>query len=198
MSDPPPRIRPGSRAEIGALNALIVWLIARATGTEEPPHLFTTLARNRRLFRAWLLFAGALMPRGMLPREDTELVILRVATNCRCDYEWRHHERLAARAGLTPQAVGRVIDGPQAPGWTARQRLLLSAADELHERRELPGELWRALRRELGEPELIELCLLIGHYELLAMFINTVRIERDAAHAASSRRAGWLRSSRSG
>ena len=64
-----------------------------------PPNLFSTLARHRRLFRAWLRFAGALMPRGSLPRADTELVILRVAHNSRCEYEWRHHERLGPRPG---------------------------------------------------------------------------------------------------
>jgi NAD(P)-dependent dehydrogenase (short-subunit alcohol dehydrogenase family)/alkylhydroperoxidase family enzyme len=171
MSEPPPRIAPGSGSEIGWLNALIVAVIARAAGTQRP------LARHRRLFRAWLRFAGALMPRGTLPRADTELVILRVATNCRCDYEWRHHERIAAAFGLTSEMVGRVIDGPSAPGWTRRQILLMKAADELHERRELSDELWSRLRKELTEPQLIELLMLIGHYELLAMAINTLRIE---------------------
>jgi alkylhydroperoxidase family enzyme len=46
------------------------------------------------LFRRWLWFAGALMPGGRLPRDETELVILRVAHNTDCDYEWGHHERI--------------------------------------------------------------------------------------------------------
>ena len=76
-----PRVAPGRRAEIGAANALITSVIGRAAGTNRPPHLFTTLARHRRLFRRWLRFAGALMPGGKLPRRDTELVILRVRTS---------------------------------------------------------------------------------------------------------------------
>src|SRR5438270_92593 len=79
-----PRLAPGTRREIGALNALIVRAIGLATGGR-PPNVFTTLARHRRLFRAWLRFAGRLMPRGTLPRADTELVILRVAHHCGCD-----------------------------------------------------------------------------------------------------------------
>ena len=74
-----PRIRPGTPAEIGRVNTLITRAIGRASRTDRPPNLFTTLARRRGLFRGWLMFAGRLMPGGTLPREDTELVILRVA-----------------------------------------------------------------------------------------------------------------------
>jgi hypothetical protein len=38
------------------------------------------------------VLASELMPGGRLPREDTELMILRTAHNCRSDYEWRAHE----------------------------------------------------------------------------------------------------------
>ena len=190
MSERSPRIAPGASRDIGPLNSLIVRAIARGGGMSSPPNLFTTLARNRRLFRAWLIFAGVLMPRGSLPRADTELVILRVATNARCDYEWRHHERIATRAGLTAEEVWRVIDGPDAAGWSPRQSLLLRAADELHQRRELSGEVWAGLRDELSDKQLIELLVLIGHYELLAMVINTLRIEPDPSPLAGPGRSG--------
>ena len=91
-----PRIEPGSRRQTGTVNALIASAIGAATGGG-PPHIFTTLGRHRRLFRPWLRFAGRLMPGGELPRQDSELLILRVAANCGCDYEWRHHERIGRR-----------------------------------------------------------------------------------------------------
>ncbi len=184
MNAQQPRLRPGSRKQIGPLNSLIVTVIGRAAGTRRPPNVFTTLARNRRLFRAWLRFAGALMPRGSLPRADTELVILRVAHNSRCDYEWGHHQRLGRAAGLSEAEIGRVLDGPAAAGWSPRQSLLLSAADELHDRRELSDELWASLSEEFSDAELIELLMLIGHYEMLAMTINSLRVQPDE-HADS-------------
>src|SRR5215207_9657668 len=97
--DGQPRIAPGNRRQIGFVNALITGVIGRASHGR-PPNVFTTLARNRGLFRRWLLFAGGLMPGGKLPRRDTELVVLRVAANCDSEYERRHHETLARRAGL--------------------------------------------------------------------------------------------------
>jgi len=174
-----PRIAPGSRGEIGRLNSLIVSAIGRAAGTPEPPHLFTTLARHRRLFRRWLRFAGGLMPGGTLPRRDTELLILRVAHNCDCAYERGHHERIAPRAGVLPDEIERVAEGPDAPDWSARDAALLRAADELHDRRTISDETWAELRPELSEVDLIELCMLVGHYEMVAMTINGLRIEPD-------------------
>jgi NAD(P)-dependent dehydrogenase (short-subunit alcohol dehydrogenase family)/alkylhydroperoxidase family enzyme len=174
-----PRVPPGKRAEVGDVNALILEILRRGARTPRAPNLFATLARHRRLFRAWLRFAGALMPRGTLPRADTELVILRVAHNCGCEYEWRHHQRLGKAAGLAAASIERVREGPDASGWSSRESLLLRCADALHQSRGVSDELWAALRLELSEVELIELVMLVGHYEMLATTIETLRIAPD-------------------
>jgi alkylhydroperoxidase family enzyme len=173
-----PRIAPGGPAEIGRVNYGLARLIGAASGGP-PPHVFTTLARHRRLFRRWLRFAGALMPGGVLPRADSELVILRVAHNAGSDYEWRHHERLGAAAGLSAERIAAVRQGPEAPGFTERQSLLLQATDELHADRTISEPLWTRLRPVLSDQELIELCLLVGHYEMLAMTLNALAVQLD-------------------
>ncbi|HEV7773657.1 MAG TPA: carboxymuconolactone decarboxylase family protein [Conexibacter sp.] len=119
------------------------------------------------------------MPGGTLPREEAELVILRVAHNTGCDYEWVQHERLAQRAGLSADEVARVRNGAAAPGWSPRQTLLLRAADELHAERRIGDELWVELAREYDERGLIELCLLIGNYEMLAMTLRSLEVQLD-------------------
>src|ERR1700722_15067867 len=132
----PPRIPPGSTADIGRRNALIAKALGAAMGTG-PPNIFTTLSRHRRLFLPWLRFAGRLMPGGTLPRADTELLILRTAHNSGCEYEWRHHERIGQAAGMSREEIQRVREDVGAGGWGERQRLLLRAADELHASRVL-------------------------------------------------------------
>lgn len=173
-----PRISPGDRSQIGPVNAAIAWVIGRASGGR-PPNIFTTLGRHRGLFRRWLWFAGGLMPGGKLPRRDSELVILRVADNTGCAYEWSHHERLGRRAGLSAEEVERVRSGPDAPGWSPRQQLLLRAVDEMYADGEIGDELWAGLAAALEDRLLIELCLLIGHYEMLAKTLNTLRVQID-------------------
>jgi hypothetical protein len=156
------RIRPGGRREIGVVNAAIARALGAATGGP-PPRIFTTIARHRRLFRPWLRFAARLMPFGVLPRRDGELVILRVAHLCDSEYERIQHVRLAREAGLSRDEIERVAEGPAAPGWSARQAALLRATDELHEQRDLSDERW----------------MLVGHYEMLAMTLNSLRVEPD-------------------
>ena len=174
-----PRIAPGGRRDVGPF----VWTVARIAGRAmrtNPPNLFLTLGRHPRLFRGWLRFAGRLMPRGRLPRRDTELVILRVAHLTACEYERVHHVRLGRRAGLTDDDLARVAEGPLADGWAARERAILAAVDALHGERDLDDARWTALRGHLDQRETIELLLLAGHYEMLATTINTLRIEPDA------------------
>jgi alkylhydroperoxidase family enzyme len=176
----PARIQPGTRRDTGPLNALIARVIGLGAGTDGPPALFSTLGRHRRLFRPWLRFASRLMPGGKLPRADAELVILRVALLCDSAYEWTQHERIAPRSGLDEAAVARVREGADAPGWTPRQAAILRAVDELHAERTLGDERWEALRAAgLSEKELIELPMLTGHYEMLAMTLNALRIPPD-------------------
>jgi alkylhydroperoxidase family enzyme len=173
-----PRIAPGDRRQLGLVNFGIAKLAGVAT-RGRPPHIFTTLGRHRGLFRRWLWFAAALMPGGKLPREETELLILRVAHNSGSEYEWSQHERIGRRAGLSDEQIARVREGPGAAGWSERQALLLSAADELHADGRIGAELWERLSGVLDEVRLIELCMLIGHYEMLAMTLNSLEVEPD-------------------
>ena len=168
------------------MNHVVTRVLGLATGGA-PPRVFTTLAHHRRLFRRWLPFAGALMPGGVLPRADSELVILRVAHNTGSEYEWRQHERLAQGAGLSAAEVAQVRDGAAADGWRHRQSLLLRAADELHEERTISDDLWAELRPLLSDQELIELCMLVGHYEMLAMTLNALAVEPDPVPARPPR-----------
>ena len=173
-----PRIGPGSRRELG----LSIWVFSRLAGRATrtaPPAIFTTLGRGRGLFWGWLHFAGRLMPGGKLPRRETELVILRVATVRGCAYELAHHVRLARRAGVTAEDVERVRVGSEAAGWSDHERLLLRATEELLSTRDLGDDTWAALRAAYDERRLVELLLLVGHYDMLATTLTTLRIEPD-------------------
>lgn len=188
-----PRVRPGTVKDIGLTNAAIARLLGAVAGGG-PPNVFMTLARHRQLFRKWLLFAGGLMPGGVLPRADSELLILRVAHNTGCDYEWAHHERIARTAGLTEEQVQRVRHGPDADGWSIRQGLLLRAADQLHADHTIADDLWQRLRALCRDVELIELCMLVGHYEMLAMTLNALGVAPDVTPATPPRAVRVLQS----
>jgi alkylhydroperoxidase family enzyme len=172
---PPARIAPGTADEIGQIN----FLVARLGLGVPAPNLFTTLARHRSLFRRWLWFAGELMPGGQLPRADTELIILRTAHNCSSEYEWRAHQQPARAAGLTGRHVEQVPLGTTGQSFNSHPRLLLRATDELHVHRTLSDTTWAQLCSRYDDARMIELCMLVGHYEMLAMTLNSLRLQPD-------------------
>jgi alkylhydroperoxidase family enzyme len=173
-----PRIAPGGRADIGLINWLFSLAAGRAIGTHTP-NIFTTLGRHRGLFRRFLFYNGGMMPGGKLPRQDTELVILRVAHLCDSAYERDHHERIGRRVGLSAEEIARVAEGPEAAGWTPRRAALLRAVDELTADHRIADATWAALRPELDDKQLIELCLLAGHYTALAGTLNSLGVQVD-------------------
>ncbi|MFL6159774.1 MAG: carboxymuconolactone decarboxylase family protein [Marmoricola sp.] len=175
-----PRIAPGGVKELGPLIWGFSRIAGRATGTA-PPAIFTTLGRGRGLFWGWLHFAGKLMPGGKLPRRETEMVILRVAALRSCDYEFTHHVRLGRRAGVTGEDVERIKIGSDAIGWKGHEQLLMRTTEELLGTRDLSDASWTALRSAYDERTAIELLLLIGHYDMLATTLMTLRLEPDPA-----------------
>lgn len=173
-----PRIAPGGLRDLGLVNHAICAGAAVVTKGSRP-NLFTTLGKHRGLFRGWLWFSSKLMPFGALSRRETEIVILRVAHLRACEYELRHHVHLGRRAGVTSADVERVMIGPDAPGWSPREHVLLRAVAALHEHRDIDDATWDAMRAELDERECIEAILLVGQYESLATTIQALRIQPD-------------------
>ncbi|HEU0023520.1 MAG TPA: carboxymuconolactone decarboxylase family protein [Thermoleophilaceae bacterium] len=142
-------------------------------------NIFRTLARHPALFQAWGPFGGYLLTNGTLSFEDRELLILRTGFNCRSPYEWGQHVRIALNGGMSRETVDRVAEGPGADGWSAREAALLRAADELHGSASISPDTWQALAGELDEQQLIELCVLVGQYHLVAFMLNAVGVQPE-------------------
>jgi len=145
----------------------------------EPLAVFGTLARHPKLFASWLPFAGRLLEGGTLDRRCTELIILRAAANMGSDYEWGQHVQIGTDLGIERDTIERVLVGPSAEGWSPLEALLLQATDELHSERHITSSTWDTLCEHLTEPQLIEVCFLVGQYEMLAMFLRTVGVKLE-------------------
>lgn len=168
----------GSLSELGLINWTICKLIARKQQVPQA-HLFTTLGRHRRLMWTWLPFGGMLLGIGKLPKRDTELVILRVGHLRGCEYELQHHRRIAKRAGLDDTTQAAIFTGPDAEGLTDRQRVLLTAIDELLDTRTLSDQTFGKLSEHLDQPSLIEFVTLAGQYDALAATLVALRVPLD-------------------
>jgi alkylhydroperoxidase family enzyme len=141
-------------------------------GRQDVPDVISVLHLNPRLFWPWLVFASRLMPYGKLPATLREKIILRTGWNCRSRYEWGQHVEIALRVGVTDAEIVALTQGPQACA-DQRDRAALQACDELCSGYQISDTTWQALAGLFSDKELVELTLLIGHYQMIAGFLNS-------------------------
>ncbi|HEX5587230.1 MAG TPA: carboxymuconolactone decarboxylase family protein [Acidimicrobiia bacterium] len=134
-------------------------------------NIYTTLVRAPDLAEAMTTLGRNLRGDG-IPLRHRETLILRTGWNCRSNYEFAQHRRLANHGGMTDADVQRIIDGPDAPGWDPIERTLCTLADELHERQQVSDDTWNALAADYDDAQLIQAVLLVGYYHLVSFSLN--------------------------
>ena len=112
-------------------------------------------------------------------RRDREIVIDRTCARCGCEYEWGVHVAyFAARVGLTAAQVTSLTHGVAGdPCWTdERDRVLIEAADALHDSHDIDDPLWERLSAVLDDAQLIDLLLLAGWYHAVSYAARATRL----------------------
>ena len=181
MTAGPPRIEPVPSDQWD--ERLTRLLSSAPGGTEEPMHLFTTLAHQPELFRRWLGFGGALLA-GRLPGRLRELVILRTAYRFDAPYEWAHHIELAEAQGISGAEVAALGGDLSVLDWDPFERAALAAVDETAEGGAATDATWSVLARSLSAADLVELFMLIGHYVMLSTVLRSLRVPLEPSAVA--------------
>jgi len=146
----------------------------------DPPrvlNIFSTLIRHVDLYRAFMRFGAHMLRHNTLQPQWRELVILRIGYLCRCAYEFHQHARIGRQVGLTEADIEAVRAGPGATHWSAAQRALLQATDELHAQQCISDATWAELEQSLDEKKRIDLVFTAGQYTLVSMALNTLGVQ---------------------
>ncbi len=145
-------------------------------GGNEPLVLFTTLARDRRLF--FKMFTSGLLDRGHLTIRQREIVIDRVTARCGAEYEWGVHvAAYAAKAGLNERQIASLVeDGASDDHWSVEDRLLIRLCDSLHDSCTVDDDLWESLTKYHSDEAIIELLMLAGYYRMVSYLVNGLRL----------------------
>lgn len=152
------------------------------TSMTEVPEIVATMLRHPELYERYIEFGIQIGPRGALPFRDRELVILRIGWLCRAPYEWGEHVKKGKEAGLSAVEIERVTLGATAPGWSRHDEALMRAVDELYTDAMISDETWAILAETYGDKQLIELPMLIGHYQGIAFSQNSLRLRLNAGN----------------
>ncbi|MFG2226518.1 carboxymuconolactone decarboxylase family protein [Streptomyces sp. NPDC048644] len=123
-----------------------------------------------------LLFSERTSPR------DRELAILRVALRTGAAYEWANHTLGALGAGVSEAEI-RAVNDPEA-SWPEADAALLRTVDELCADDCVSDGTWAALRATRDDAEIIEFCLLVGYYRMMAGFLNSAGIQPEPGRPA--------------
>lgn len=145
-----------------------------------PLTLFTSLARDKRLFERFM--AGGLLDRGRLTLRQREIVIDRTTALSGSEYEWGVHIAFfAARAGLTAaQVSATTTENADDPTWTDEDRALIRACDQLHRTCDLDDSSWRDLRTHFPEEAILEVLMLAGYYRTVSYLTNALRLPLES------------------
>jgi alkylhydroperoxidase family enzyme len=139
------------------------------------------LSINPRLFRPYLSWNTRMMPRGKLPRQQTEAVIIHTAWVCGSVYEWTQHKAVGRGAGLTKAQVEAAGPEPTSGLFDDQTRTLLAAIPELLEGHMLSDESYDSLRAFLSPALILEFIMLVGTYAALAGALNTFGVPLEDA-----------------
>ena len=178
------RVAPLPSVEQTLIQKFLLWLTKRAAKASSNLNVFLVLARLGPIFPRYLLFLSHLLMKGRLSRVDKERVILHLAWRLGCRYEWVHHFHMATDLGLSTREILSMADR-DSPLWDDRTRSLVQAADELLDKKVLTDMTWAQLRPHLNGDETVELCMLVGHYVMVAMTINATGIQPEASYLES-------------
>jgi 4-carboxymuconolactone decarboxylase len=143
-------------------------------------NIFTTLAHNPKALRAFSIWGAYTLGQSSLAPREREIVILRTGFLCKAGYEWAQHVRIGKQAGLTDAEIANIKIGPDAPGWPARDAILLRAADELHRDRFISDATWKAMGEFLTQQQCMDLVFVAAQYTQVSMILNTFGVQLDS------------------
>jgi alkylhydroperoxidase family enzyme len=140
------------------------------------PEIVRTMLRHPDLFSRQTEVGMALLSGGALAPRDRELAVLRIGWLCQAPYEWGEHVLIGKKVGISDAEIERITRGAQEPGWSDHDAAIVRAVEELHRDAMISDATWATLSQRLNDKQLIELPILVGQYQTVAYYQNSLRL----------------------
>ncbi|MBS27816.1 MAG: hypothetical protein CL566_02660 [Alphaproteobacteria bacterium] len=157
--------------------------VIRSRGRTTMPNVFALLANSPGAL-------AAVCPVGAHVRYGTkfddalrEYVILTVAQELRCSYEWGHHWEFALKVGA-PEDMLKKVGTPEIEAEEGLVGLATRYARLVTRNEEVDDDTVEALKDALGNDGFVDMTIMIGYYGMLARFINTMRLSLEEGSTA--------------
>jgi 4-carboxymuconolactone decarboxylase len=146
-------------------------------------NVFRLLANAPDVFVGWSRMVDELFDSPTFNLRMREVAILRVAHLQDARYELSQHIGIARGAGLTERQIDAIVGtgDADAAGFSQTERVVLDLVTELCNTRRLADDSFATARAALGDEALTELLMNVSCYYGLALVLNAVDLEVDAA-----------------
>jgi 4-carboxymuconolactone decarboxylase len=172
------RIPPVDLANLSPEDRAVVEKAAVTPGVVD--NIFRVMGNNPTLLRRWLVFASHILAKQSVPPREREIAILRIGWLNQAEYEWAQHVVIAKRAGVTDEEIAQIQTGAGASGWSADDRAVVQAVDDLFERHVVGDATWAALSQRWSTEQLMDLIFTIGQYNLVSWALNSFGVQLDS------------------
>jgi alkylhydroperoxidase family enzyme len=127
--------------------------------------LLRMLANSPYAFRPRVHLADALLHRSAIPRNITEVAILRSAALVDGQYEWRQHTEIARSCGLDDACFDAIAKGDRlSPTLTTEQHLAVRFCDELVLNHDVTDKIWDQVLTTWGAPGACDLLITVAYW----------------------------------
>ncbi len=140
---------------------------------------FRTMLRVPELVEAVMPFVLFTSMDSTLSARHRGLLILRTAWLTQSSYLWADHAPTARTAGIMPDELHRVAEGPDAAGWDPFEAALLRLADELYVNSSVRDATWNALAARYDLYSLFDAVMAVNETTLVAMLYNSWGVQPD-------------------
>ncbi len=120
---------------------------------------------------AWA-YTTALIENSTLPVKAHEVAILATGAHFGTRYELYAHERIAAKAGLSPAKIATIASGQRPVDLTSEEAVAYDVAARLSKGGQLPESTYQAAIKAFGEQAAAELIYLVAGYAMVSVLLN--------------------------
>lgn len=146
-----------------------------------------TLAHHPVLLEDWAPISEYVENKSNLTSDDADLIMLRAFYRYGVKYAFTHAAVRAAGRGLSQNLIDAVPAGTASEVFDSTQKLLLEAVDQLVDGIFIQDDLWKQLREQYSELDLMDVVFTCGNSYIKSIFLKTFRIQLEpkvSAHAA--------------
>jgi alkylhydroperoxidase family enzyme len=146
---------------------------------DRPINLNRVLVHSPNCRRAGLALANFIRHTSKLDARLRELAILQVGYLARAPYEWSHHIKIGHNFGVSEDDVRELMKAAegQPANFDELTTLVLSAAREMTVDGGMSAATFAALKAKLGEEQLIDLIVTIGHYNGIVRVLASLEVD---------------------